>query len=52
MNQDILTNEIDILDKDIIYKKLLEAEKEMEQTNKRYNTDQIVNSIKNIIGVK
>ena len=38
------------LNDEIIYKKLLEANKQISSTNKRYSTDEIINHIDKIIG--
>ena len=38
------------LNDEIIYKKLLEADKQISSTNKRYSTDEIINHIDKIIG--
>ena len=38
------------LNDEIIYKKLLESDKQISSTNKRYSTDEIINHIDKIIG--
>ena len=35
---------------EIIYQKLLEAEKEMDSTSKRYTAEEVINSMNDIIG--